>query len=41
VWPMVFSDLGKATLGLVISVALVILLYLIEGRDLNSLLSSG
>ncbi|MGB0324463.1 MAG: hypothetical protein ACPGGL_02900 [Phycisphaerales bacterium] len=41
VWPMVFSDLGKATLGLVISVALVILLYLIEGRDLNSLLGSG
>ena len=41
VWPMVFSDLGKATLGLVISVALVILLYLIEGRDLNSLLSGG
>ena len=41
VWPMVFSDLGKATLGLVISVALVILLYLIEGRDLNSLLNAG
>lgn len=37
VWPMVFSDLGKATIGLVISVLLVIALYMIEGRDLSSL----
>lgn len=36
-WPMVFSDLGKATLGLVISVVLVVLLYLFEGRDLDTL----
>ena len=36
-WPMVFSDLGKATLGLVISVLLVVLLYLAEGRELAAL----
>ncbi len=36
-WPMVLSDLGKATLGLVISVLLVVLLYLVEGRSLASL----
>lgn len=36
-WPMVFSDLGKATLGLVISVLLVVLLYVFEGRDLDTL----
>ena len=34
VWPMVFSDLGKATIGLVVSVLLVVFLYLVEGRDL-------
>ena len=34
VWPMVFSDLGKATIGLVVSVLLVLFLYLVEGRDL-------
>ena len=32
-WPMVFSDLGKATLGLVISVLLVVFLYFVEGRN--------
>jgi hypothetical protein len=36
-WPMVFSDLGKATLGLVISVLLVVFLYLVEGRELAAL----
>ena len=41
VWPMVFSDLGKATLGLVISVALVVLLYVFEGRDLQGLFGGG
>lgn len=34
---MVFSDLGKATIGLVVSVILVIFLYLVEGRDLTAL----
>lgn len=34
---MVFSDLGKATIGLVVSVMLVIFLYLVEGRDLTAL----
>lgn len=38
-WPMVFSDLGKATLGLVISVLLVVFLYLVEGRELIALFS--
>ena len=37
VWPMVLSDLGKATLGLVISVLLVVFLYVVEGRELASL----
>jgi hypothetical protein len=37
VWPMVLGDLGKATLGLVISVLLVVFLYLVEGRELASL----
>jgi len=37
VWPMVLGDLGKATLGLVISVLLVVFLYLVEGRDMSSL----
>ena len=41
VWPLVFSDLGKASLGLVISVALVVLLYVIEGRDLEGLMGAG
>ena len=36
-WPMVLSDLGKATLGLVISVLLVIFLYLVEGREMAAL----
>ena len=36
---MVFSDLGKATIGLVVSVMLVIFLYLVEGRDLTALFS--
>ncbi len=30
---MVYSDLGKATLGLVVSISLVILLYLLQGND--------
>ena len=30
---MIFSDLGKATLGLVISITLVIILYLLQGED--------
>ena len=36
-WPMVFSDLGKATLGLVISVLLVVFLYFVEGREVAAL----
>lgn len=36
---MVFSDLGKATIGLVVSILLVILLYFVEGRDLGLLFS--
>lgn len=36
-WPMVFSDLGKATMGLVISVLLVVLLYTFEGRGMDDL----
>ena len=36
-WPMVFSDLGKAALGLVISVLLVVFLYLVEGREMAAL----
>jgi len=36
-WPMVFSDLGKATLGLVVSVLLVVFLYVVEGRELTAL----
>jgi len=35
---MIFSDLGKATIGLVVSILLVILLYVVEGRDLTLLL---
>lgn len=35
--PMVLSDLGKATLGLVISVLLVVFLYLVEGREMAAL----
>ncbi len=35
--PMVLSDLGKATLGLVISVLLVLFLYLVEGREMAAL----
>lgn len=34
---MVFSDLGKATIGLVVSVLLVVFLYVVEGRDLTLL----
>ncbi|MCI4671718.1 MAG: hypothetical protein MRZ79_26490 [Bacteroidia bacterium] len=34
---MVFADLGKAALGLIVSVVLVILLYTVEGRDLTVL----
>ena len=35
--PMVFSDLGKAALGLVVSVLLVLFLYVVEGRPLDAL----
>jgi hypothetical protein len=34
---MVFSDLGKATIGLVVSVMLVVLLYLIQGRPVAAM----
>ncbi|RMG23004.1 MAG: hypothetical protein D6730_15310 [Bacteroidetes bacterium] len=34
---MLFSDLGKAALGLIISIALVLFLYLVEGRDTSML----
>jgi len=34
---MIFSDLGKAALGLIVSVVLVLLLYVAEGRDLTAL----
>ncbi|RMG55240.1 MAG: hypothetical protein D6722_28100 [Bacteroidetes bacterium] len=34
---MLFSDLGKAALGLIVSVILVIVLYAAEGRDLTQL----
>jgi hypothetical protein len=34
---MVFMDLGKATIGLVISILLVVVLYFAEGRDLSLL----
>lgn len=36
---MVFSDLGKATIGLVVSVLLVVFLYMVEGRDMALLFS--
>ncbi len=34
---MVFADLGKAALGLIVSIALVIMLYLVEGKDVTVL----
>lgn len=34
---MVFSDLGKATLGLIVSITLVIILYMLQGQDPSSL----
>ncbi|MEZ4785185.1 MAG: hypothetical protein R3F28_14045 [Candidatus Kapaibacterium sp.] len=34
---MIFSDLGKATLGLIVSVTLVILLYVAQGQDPSTL----
>ena len=37
-WRMVISDLGKATIGLVVSVLLVVFLYVVEGRDLALLM---
>jgi hypothetical protein len=36
---MIFADLGKAALGLIVSIALVLLLYTIEGRDTSVLFS--
>jgi hypothetical protein len=35
--PMLFMDIGKATIGLVISILLVVMLYFAEGRDLTLL----
>ena len=34
---MIFSDLGKATLGLIVSITLVILLYIAQGQDATTL----
>jgi len=34
---MVFADLGKASIGLVVSVVLVVLLHFAEGKDLSAL----
>lgn len=34
---MIFSDLGKATLGLIVSITLVIVLYMMNGQDPSSL----
>ncbi len=36
---MLFSDIGKATIGLVVSVSLVVLLFLVEGKDVSILFS--
>ncbi|MEO0585582.1 MAG: hypothetical protein AAF135_25455 [Bacteroidota bacterium] len=36
---MLFADLGKAALGLIVSVALVLLLYSVQGKDLTVLFS--
>ena len=38
-WRMVITDLGKATIGLVVSVLLVVFLYVVEGRDLAQLMA--
>lgn len=35
--PMIFSDIGKAALGLIVSITLVVLLYYVEGKDLSVL----
>lgn len=34
---MLFSDIGKASIGLVVSVVLVVMLYMIEGKDISVL----
>ena len=34
---MVFSDLGKATLGLIVSITLVVVLYMMNGQDPSTL----
>lgn len=34
---MIFSDIGKAALGLIVSITLVIILYYVEGRDISVL----
>ncbi|MEO0896532.1 MAG: hypothetical protein AAFY71_09055 [Bacteroidota bacterium] len=36
---MIFADLGKAALGLIISIALVVMLYTVEGKDISVLFS--
>jgi len=38
VWTMVLTDFGKATIGLAVSVLLVVFLYLVEGRELVQLI---
>ena len=35
--PMIFSDIGKAALGLIVSISLVVLLYYVEGKDVSLL----
>jgi len=32
-WNMIFADLGKAALGLIVSIALVLILYIAQGKD--------
>ncbi|MFM1931074.1 MAG: hypothetical protein RL226_377 [Bacteroidota bacterium] len=38
---LLFSDIGKAALGLVVSVTLVIFLFLVEGKDVSLLFSAN
>lgn len=34
---MIFSDLGKAAMGLIVSIVLVLLLFFVEGKDMTAL----
>ena len=34
---MVFADLGKATVGLVVSVLLVVVLYVVQGKSVSAM----